>query len=184
MGDKLTGYRNFENSPPEHLPDLPGMKVVVVRHYLNWVASLVKSAEDRPTYDWASVIRLYRPITQEYFCPNHFISHARIYYDYFIEERGYREFMCYKLGGKYNEEMLDKVPANGGGSSFDRLTFDGKGSAMNTKERWKQILDTDLKDAYIVALRSFKQNAKYFMTNFETTGEEDKFIINTILYNE
>jgi len=181
FGDKITSYRNFENSPPKELPDLPGLKIVVVRHYLNWVASLIKSAENRPTYDWASVMRLYIPIGEEYFHPKYFKAHGRIYYDDFIKSKDYRECICNLIGGKFNDDMIDYVPANGGASSFDGHSLDGNGTLLPTDQRWRQILWSGLRGDYISALRSFKHNAKYFMNNFETTKEEDKFIINNVL---
>jgi len=177
-------HRNFENSDPQQLTDIPyiydkdNLKVVILRDYLNLIASLVKFWQTQRNYDVVNTARLYIPMAQEYLGhTNHLNKDAGIYYDHFKKSVVYRKSIAKQLGGEYNSSMLEVVPKNGGASSFDQKRYDGKGSKMATLDRWLQVFrDPELCGEYLRVLRETKNNVEFYRNNFYVDKEKSRFL--------
>jgi hypothetical protein len=70
------------------------------------------------------------------------------------------------LEGEYNEEKIDFVPHNGPGSSFDKYSYQGKGSEMKVLERWKWFL-TEEGEQYIPYLQNRRNIVEYYAEHFD-----------------
>ncbi|MEM8643097.1 MAG: hypothetical protein AAGG51_30410 [Cyanobacteria bacterium P01_G01_bin.54] len=64
-----------------------------------------------------------------------------INYNRWCWEENYRRELAKQLQIPYQQISTDKVSGNGGGSSFDGFTFDGKASQMKTQVRWQNYQD-------------------------------------------
>lgn len=71
----------------------------------------------------------------------------KIFIDYnkWCKDEEYRKSIAkiFAPAKSYNDSSRKKVPANGGGSSFDLREFNGKGDMMKTDERWKVMIKDD-----------------------------------------
>lgn len=134
----------------EYNLDKDDLLIVVVRSFKQFLASSVKSYLDAHGRDsnWREGIQryigAYRAISQTDF-PR---VDARISYEMFFRGAAYRRMICEKLGGEYNEDLLNYMPNEGGGSSFDKFEYQGKGQQMKTLDRAEQILETEWADIY------------------------------------
>jgi len=149
---------------PNHLQH-GGKRVIIYRDFKNWLASLItmsyrnratRDLNDIPTY-LKKVVPKYFDIIQEIKHPQYFPNAVPIYYDEFFLSREYRKKMCEELGDEYSEEMIDHVPRNGHGSSFDGRELDGHGSKMSVLNRHEQILASPQKDLYLKTLKEYGQ---------------------------
>ena len=104
---------------------------------------------------------------------NYLPQFTKIYYDEFVVSREYRMKICREIGGTYNENVLNKVAAGGGGSTFDKKFFDGRASQMKVLERWK-IWGNSHRE-YLELLRGHEA-LDYYIDNFDVTAEEKQFI--------
>lgn len=115
--------------------------IIILRNPWNFVASQIKWREMRPEYDrynididvWEEFYGLYLEKNQ----PN---AHFIIYDKWFIDIN-YRKKISKELGIKFNDINLNKVATTGGGSTFDKMEFDGKAQEMNVLFRYKQMMD-------------------------------------------
>ena len=145
---------NLENVLPEtlHQHDIDGARrVIVIREFKNFLASSLKALNIKgDTWDVniARKIKAYRAIKAEIDEPKYFGFFTVIEYDKFVEDQEYRKQICKELGGEYNEDKLGIVPNEGNGSSFDGFMYQGVGHKMKTRERYKEILNTDWADIY------------------------------------
>lgn len=122
-------------------------KIIVVRSFLNFLASVIKWEINRNglTEETKSrVVRrvlIYNEILEEITSPKHFNADLVIFYDRFCKDQVYRQYICKQLNGEYNENKLNYVSEEGNGSSFDGFSYQGKGSKMKTTDRFLQIED-------------------------------------------
>jgi len=134
--------------------------IIVIRDFPNFLASSLKSYLDfhgAESGKWAvsiaHKIKAYKAILkyamhpEKYYYPDVIIS-----YQWFAKSRTYREAICKKLGGIYTEERLGFVSSEGNGSSWDKLSYQGKGNEMRTGDRAEQILETEWAPIYIGVL--------------------------------
>lgn len=100
-----------------------------------------------------------------------------VYYDEFVVSEEYRKAIAKKVGGEYTNQFLDVVPLAGGGSSFDKGKFDGRGSQMKVLERFGQWNIRGVKDKKIF-LRFLKNHKayQYYLDNFPVSKEKKKYI--------
>jgi len=82
-----------------------------------------------------------------------------IYYNAWHSSQEYRRRISAQLGLRFSDKGLNWVSDEGGGSSFDGLQFNGKGSEMNVLNRYaqltleeKRILDRILEDEELMKL--------------------------------
>ena len=104
---------------------------------------------------------------------NYLPQFIRIYYDDFFVSRKYREEICNKIGGIYNETHLNNVTRAGGFSSFDGNSYQDRGQEMNVLYRWKQV-----EPEYLKYLKILKEQPalEFYMKNFDISIEEKNFI--------
>jgi hypothetical protein len=62
-----------------------------------------------------------------------------INYNSWLKDIDYRRDLSKRLGGDFSDSNIDIVPSSGGGSSFDRKSYDGRASEMKLLERWKSL---------------------------------------------
>ena len=89
-----------------------------------------------------------------------------IYYNAWCASQAYRRRISERLHLKFTDERFNQVSDEGGGSSFDGLAFDGKGSQMNVLNRYAQltvdearILDRILEDEELKRLADLVEEA-------------------------
>ena len=152
----------MENCLPEKVYqyklDMRSPRVIVIREFRNFVASSIKSYADAhgPTSAWRESIdykvNAYRAILEEAKTKEYYDADIVIFYDEFCESQKYRQWVCRQLGGTYTEERLGFVSNEGDGSSFDKLSMQGEGDKMKTRDRYKQILETRWAYMYLEVL--------------------------------
>ena len=49
----------------------------------------------------------------------------------------YRQELAHIVGRPFSDRALQHIPRNGGGSSFNGFTFDGRAQKMDVLDRWK-----------------------------------------------
>lgn len=182
-------YVNFENFLPEHydisiaesnLNRFPSsITVIQTRDLLNWFASMVCFGISVNVNRLNHYINVWVEINKEYFhetnyLPNNFI---RISYDDFFKSETYRRSICEKIGGaKYNEKMLNHIPDNGEGSSFDKLKYQDMGQKMDVLIRYKQI--SDERQWVWKTLKDNPEAIELYLKHFDVSDEQKKFIDN------
>ncbi len=67
-----------------------------------------------------------------------------VLYDRWVSEEHYRAQIAEVLGLTFTDAGRDQVADYGGGSSFDRLSFDGSASRMDVLRRWEHFRDEPL----------------------------------------
>ena len=89
-----------------------------------------------------------------------------IYYNTWFSSRAYRSEISNRLHLTFTDNGFNEVSDEGGGSSFDGMAFDGKGSQMNVLSRYAEltpdevrILDRVLEDEEIVRLARLIEDA-------------------------
>ena len=87
-----------------------------------------------------------------------------INYNRWFAEKAYRDEICDKLGMNHNDKGLDHVSPRGGGSSFDKAKFRGKGTKMDVLNRWKHFVD-DEKFNRLLTNEIKEYSRKYFKFN-------------------
>jgi hypothetical protein len=119
------------------------------------------------------MLSMWESITREGFGVTDVIKEEKrlCVYESFMYDQKYREGLCYFVGGKYNEDMLNRVPNAGGGSSFDRFAFQDRGTEMATNSRHQQIMDTVLKEWYIWSLAKNTRIMNTYKDLFNPDGE-------------
>lgn len=65
-------------------------------------------------------------------------------YNTWFQDRGYREGIAAQLDLPFSDAGLQAVSPGGGGSAFDRMSFDGKAQDMGVLDRWRGMEDDPL----------------------------------------
>lgn len=131
----------FENKSHESHQDTT---IKILRDPLNWVASGIAygrwgtlgTSVDRKAYfhpdDFSKNIEQYKNYMHS---PGILIK----YNDWFISSE-YRRLIEQTIGLKLNvDTTINNVPITGGGSSFDKLLYNGRATEMNTLNRWRSL---------------------------------------------
>ncbi len=158
---------------------LETIKIIVVRDLLNWWASDLMWILSKTSYISVDKIRnaftIWNAHVLEANTPRYMGASLYCEYDDFRTSRSNRIALRNKIGGLlYSEKMLDYVPSSGGGSSFDGTSV--KGSEMKTDLRYKQILDTPLRVAYVKGLQDNTLSLEVYQRFFTLTDDQSKFI--------
>lgn len=87
---------------------------------------------------------------------NHLPNKTTIYFNRWFVSQPYRQRICERLGVRFSDKGLSKVTDHGGGSSFDRSTYDSRASEMdvlnranNLNEREREMLELVIRDPEI-----------------------------------
>ena len=122
---------------------------------------------------WLAIAKEFKGVT------NHVPGFIKIYYDQFFTDETYRRNICSQLNGVYNEDELNVVARAGGGSSFDRITYDGNAAEMKVLERYKQweINGLGVSNPFLNFIKTHEALA-FYQNNFDISPEEQTFIDN------
>ena len=205
MGNNGTSFYQFENLRPsdwmqngnprvqvnrKHSDpgvkemDRKGLVFIQLRDYLNFSASWMKYLIGRnQAYrerKAQNVLDVWHELAMEAFdVTNHIPDKEILFYDHFVKSREYRQMICEKIGGNYNEEMIDFVPNNGHYSSFDSNRYEGIGSKMHVTSRWEWFLTEEGKP-FVQYLAAKPEILLFYVKNFEP-GEKKVQFINGVL---
>lgn len=67
-----------------------------------------------------------------------------INYNRWVQSSEYRSIISNKYGLMDSEEGMNDVPTFGGGSSFDKLNYQGKGTKMDVLARYEKFMNNDM----------------------------------------
>ena len=156
-----------------------GPPILQVRDFLNWAASLIKlytgegesekNAKQIHSHSgyWLAVAKEAGGHTS-YFKDKHILI-----YDNFVESRAYRQELCRKIVGIYNESELGYVPNNGRFSSFDGRELQGRGYQMDVTHRYRWFMTPD-GERFLGYVAENREAVEYYRDNFELTKEKKK----------
>lgn len=136
----------FINVPASH-----GIKnILILRDPCNLFASRIRKAslvkKDTPVYpkcmglEMNRVVELWKSYAREYLgLTNHLENRVCIYFNSWFSNRDYRQSISRKLNMEFTDSGFSTVLRAGGGSSFDRTSFDGKNHMMDVLNRQKYL---------------------------------------------
>lgn len=160
-------YSNNQKNP---------QNIILIRNPLNWLASFIRQLETDNKKTQADINRMVAERTRKYIdiaeegfgVTNKLPNKHVIIYDEFVTERSVREYLCNRLGGKYNEKEINTVPFNGRYSSFDGQKFKNKGSEMKVLDRYLYYEGKNTENAklYFKTLKENPRMIELYMSNF------------------
>jgi len=119
----------------------------------------------------------WKEITEEVFGGTNYIKDKiSISYERFKNEKEYREGICNKIGGEYNEDHLERVPRNGAHSTWDHKDFQFNGSQMKTEERFLKILETDQAENWKKILSKAPEVLDTYEKYFELSNQQKEIV--------
>jgi hypothetical protein len=133
----------------------PFAHVLVLRDPVNLFASRIRKARrvDNPAYAreqgpaMQRAIDLWKMHAREFLGRTDLLAaHVGVYFNAWFTNEDYRRDVCTRLGMKFTDRRFARVPSTGGGSSFDRTTFDGDNVRMDVlnRERYLDAADHEL----------------------------------------
>jgi hypothetical protein len=150
------------------------INIVILRDPFNLFASLIKSGKmKKNSQDGQKYVNLYKRFASSYLKCISIQDKDNIFINYnkwiFLED--YRINIADRLGllpqAKY---LIETVPDRGGGSSFDKLSYNNKASSMKVFERWKAYES----DPFYLDLLSDKEILSISQEIFGTITQEFK----------
>lgn len=141
-----TVYASFEDLPTTYAAftkENP-VNILVIRSFTNMMSSRVRKAF---TKQMAAYPKQMGPVLTQ--VVDTWKQHARSYlrldltapnrvailFDRWTESEDYRRAICDRMGLGFDDEGFETVSATGGGSSFDKVKYDGKASKMDVTNR-------------------------------------------------
>ncbi len=128
--------------------------IVLVRDPYNLFASRLKREESgipnryslRVDSERGILCGLWKQYAREFLGETGFLPHNRLAVNYnrWFLEKEYRMKLSAALGLEFSDGGMDEVLHVGGGSSFDRMSFDNKASEMKVLERWRNYEKNEL----------------------------------------
>lgn len=148
--------------------------LVLLRDLPNMAASICRSARERPDFVWRQRLRDFPELWAMY--ARRFLAGSPsiryVSFNRWFAEPEYRRELAAALKVEFTDRGLNAVSAEGGGSSFDGIAFQGRAQSMRVLERWPGWLDDSLFRALVLAERdNLRRNAELF-GNFPHTFEE------------
>ena len=83
-------------------------------------------------------------------------------YNTWFQDRGYRESIAAQLNLPFSDAGLQTVSSGGGGSAFDRMSFDGKAQDMGVLDRWRGMEDDLLLNMALINKAIRKNHRKIY----------------------
>lgn len=124
--------------------------LLILRDPFNFFASRMKwvGEEDRITLDFSGtlekrvLIGLWKSYAREYLRQTHYLNNEVIAVNYnrWFSDKNYRAELAQELGLDFTDKGFAEVPAVGGGSSFDKMEFDGCANEMRVFDRWRAFV--------------------------------------------
>lgn len=109
-------------------------RLYILRDFRNWLASVCKMQGNFDVSE-QDLVKYQSHLIQAEEGGNY------ILYNVWYASKISRWLLSDVFGMEFTDEGLEYVPTNGGGSSFDKTSFDGRGSRMDVLGRWKVFRD-------------------------------------------
>lgn len=158
--------------------------VIIMRDPFNLFASRLRASRKREVppdqFDFmrvkskkSSLPQMWIDYAQEYLDETNYLRHTKVHINYNLwsTDPNYRCQIAKKLDLDFTDAGFDDVMTNGGGSSFDGVSLNGKASAMSVLERWKHFAD----DPHFRALIDDEILLDYAYEIFGTIPDLDSF---------
>jgi hypothetical protein len=118
--------------------------VLILRDPFNLVASRLHSGRASVKHKHEDVLSIWIEHAREYLGEQNALRNkVVINFNKWTSDPTYRRAISEKLGLVFVDNGVDSVPTIGGGSSFDRLSYDGRASEMDVHGRWRRFEDSD-----------------------------------------
>lgn len=121
--------------------------LLILRDPFNLFASRMswEGEEDRITLNFEGklgkkvLIGLWKSYAREYLGQTHYLKDKVIVVNYnrWFSDKNYRTELAEKLGLEFTDKDFRKVSTAGGGSSFDKIKYDGYADKMRVFDRWR-----------------------------------------------
>lgn len=142
----IVSYENYNLKEEYPIFDINHKRyktILLLRDPYNTLASLLHNhmaIENRkyrvPMYNLKN---LWLQYAREYLGKTNYLGDSiKISFNEWFQDKEYRMMISAWLGLDYNESGLNRVSNFGGGSSFDKLKFNGKAQHMKVLSRWPQ----------------------------------------------
>lgn len=155
--------------PPDFVSEKLNKDGEIIKPLNEFINEMVNSMINK----WLEIAKEYKGVT------NHVPGFVKVYYDQFFVDEEYRRTICTQINGTYNENEINVVARAGGGSSFDRVNYDGNASDMRVLERYKQwnIEGMGEVNPFLQYIKTHEA-LDFYLNNFDVTNEEKIFIDN------
>ena len=122
-------FISFENIAPQKCLDQNKTNIIILRDPYNWLASYLKHKDF-----FEGAINIYVKLYE--YMQEHPETTFISFNEWFLSS-SYRQDICDNLDVIMIADNMMNVSREGGGSSFDGLSFDGKAQNMGVLTRWK-----------------------------------------------
>lgn len=123
-------------------------EILILRDPFNLIASRLKRIENRKKLNikglgsqesLKGLVGLWKDYAKEYLGYTNYLKNNKVIINYnkWCVDKDYRENIAKRLGVPFSDKAINDVPADGGGSSFDGQSLQGKAQEMQVMERWK-----------------------------------------------
>jgi tetratricopeptide (TPR) repeat protein len=112
--------------------------IIIIRDFYNMIASSMANMGVRinSNPDLNVVKEIWKQHAQACINGQDFIN-----YNKWFRDKDYRNFISQKYGISNSDDGLDEILPYAGGSSFDKMKYDGQARKMKVEERYKEYLD-------------------------------------------
>lgn len=121
--------------------------VLILRDPFNLFASRLKSGYIDIKDPEKTATDLWISYAKEYLGETEFLGGRKkvcINYNRWTVDPAYRHQIASELSLKFSDAGINHIPRNGGGSSFEGLSFEGKAAKMDVQNRWKHFANDPL----------------------------------------
>ena len=89
--------------------------------------------------------RLWIDYAKEFLGETNFLPYKKICINYnkWFDDLEYRKRLCIGMNIRFTDAGINSVPQSGDGSSFDGVSYDGRGSEMKVLDRYHYLRDND-----------------------------------------
>ncbi|MBI4026214.1 MAG: hypothetical protein HY360_14600 [Verrucomicrobia bacterium] len=117
--------------------------VLVVRDPLNMFASRMRHKSPHISNLTEDSINRWKQHAREHLSRSELLpaDTIHIFYNAWFESAEYRKDLAKRIGMPFNDKALNVVAQWGGGSTFNKLSYDGNAQAMGVLTRWKDCQD-------------------------------------------
>jgi len=117
--------------------------LLILRDPFNLLASRFKKGYIKVKCPDITLVELWISYAKEYLGETNLLKSKKICVNYnqWFSDVNYRRQLAEQLNVKFSDAGFNDVKGQGGGSSFDGLTFRGKAAEMDVLNRWKVFAD-------------------------------------------
>lgn len=111
------------------------------RSFLNFLSSKINHSVEGQEKNLNNGINRWVEYSNEIIKPVVFDNFTTILFDKWVIDKNYRESISEKFDGNIDNEVTNKVPQNGMGSTFDGMSHNGDATKMDVLNRKKMLSD-------------------------------------------